>query len=72
MTKTATVDDPNELRLNGMEALNRALGPTGAMRFMAQIQRESTDYVDISRRIYDSQSVDEIYERASKAWNRSV
>ena len=56
-----------EIRANGILALNKALGPTAALRFLTLISREPTDYVAISRRLYEGQSVAEIYRRAQKS-----
>jgi hypothetical protein len=62
-----TVSD-TELRIQGIEALNRDLGPVLALRFLSLLHREPTDYVDVSRRIYAGQSVDEIFGRAEQQW----
>ena len=63
--------DPNsmddaELRIRGIEALSTALGPAGAAKFLGTICRERTDYVEISRRLYEGQTIDEIFERAKR------
>jgi hypothetical protein len=60
------VADDNTVRLNGIEALNRNLGPAEALRFLSLIHREPTDYVKISRRLYNGETVEEIFERARK------
>ena len=60
--------DDIEVRANGILALNKALGPTAALRFLTLLCHEPTDYVAISRRLYEGQSVDDIFARASKAW----
>ncbi|MER3446948.1 MAG: hypothetical protein C4291_08945 [Candidatus Dadabacteria bacterium] len=57
-----------EIRIIGIEALNKALGPTAAFRFLTLIQREPTDYVKISRRLYKGQTIDDIFDRAKKHW----
>ena len=67
MEKTKRMDD-TEIRISGIEALNKALGPAGALRFLTLLHREPTDYVEISRRLYDGQTVEEIFERARKQW----
>lgn len=51
-----------------MLRLNLNLGPTGALRFLTLLHREPTDYVEISRRLYEGQTIDEIFERARKQW----
>jgi len=60
--------DDAEIRVSGIEALNKALGPSAALRFLTLIRREPTDYVEISRRFYDGQTTEEIFERAKKNW----
>ncbi len=67
MKKKKIMDDA-EIRISGIEALNKALGPTAALRFLTLIQREPTDYVKISRRLYKSQTIDDIFDRAEKHW----
>ena len=62
--------DGTTLRINGIEALNKALGATGAWRFLSMICREPTDYVSVSRRLYKGQTVDEIYDRACMIWKK--
>ncbi|MBM4048642.1 MAG: hypothetical protein FJ279_26360 [Planctomycetes bacterium] len=66
--KTARTVDDTELRVRGIEVLNKALGPSAALRFLALMHREPTDYVDISRRLYEGQTIDDIFERARKQW----
>ena len=60
--------DDTEIRMNGIEALNKALGPTGALRFLSLLHHEPTDYVEISKRLYQDQTIEEIFERAKKQW----
>jgi hypothetical protein len=63
----AALDD-NAIRLTGIDALHKALGHAGALRFLALVHREPTDYVEISRKLYDGQTVDEIFDRARGEW----
>ena len=65
MSKTIT---DNELRLLGIEALNRELGAARALRFLTLLHREPTDYVEVSRKLYDGQTVDEVFDRAKAEW----
>lgn len=53
-----------------IEALNQALGPSGALRFLALLYREPADYVEISRRLYEWQTIEEIFDRAKKHWKQ--
>ena len=52
MTNQAILDD-TEIKVNGIQALNKALGHTGALRFMTLVQREPTEYVQIARQTID-------------------
>ncbi len=63
---TAIIKNDSEIKIKGIEALNESLGPSGALRFLTLLHRDATDYVDISRRIYENQSIDEIFDRARK------
>jgi hypothetical protein len=65
MAKTNVIDD-TEIKVKGIEALNKVLGTSDALRFLTLFNREPTDYVEISRRIYKDQSIDEIFERVRK------
>lgn len=67
MEKERIMDD-TEIRVSGIEALNKALGPAAAFRFLTLLHREPTDYVEISRRLYEGQTIEEIFERAKKHW----
>jgi len=57
-----------ELLVAGIEALSKALGAANAYRFMTLLHNETTDYVEISRRLYDGQSIDDIFARAKTQW----
>lgn len=67
MTKEKIMDD-TEIRIAGIDALNKALGPVAALRFLTLLHREPTDYVEISRRLYEGQTIDQIFERAKEHW----
>ncbi|HUT52987.1 MAG TPA: hypothetical protein VM658_06320 [bacterium] len=57
--------DDAEIKFRGIDALNKILGPTDALRFLALLHRDPTDYVEISRSLYEGQSIDEIFARAA-------
>jgi hypothetical protein len=57
-----------ELRVRGIEALMEALGPAAALRFLTLLHREPTDYVEISRRLHEGKTVDDIFERGKQLW----
>lgn len=67
MAEAKKINDA-EIRIIGMEALNRALGPVSTSRFLALISREPTDYVKISRQLYRGQTIDDIVSRAKRHW----
>ena len=50
----------SDLKIAGIEALNKALGASSAYKFLTLLTREPTDYVEISRKLYENQSIDEI------------
>jgi len=68
MDTTAMTVNDTELRIKGIEVLNSNLGPALALRFLTLLHREPTDYVEVSRRLYVGQSVDEIFDRAKQQW----
>jgi hypothetical protein len=68
MSERAKAIDESELRVIGIDALNKALGPAEALRFLALFHREPTDYVDVSKKLYETQSVEEIFKRAKEHW----
>jgi len=69
MEKGKIMDD-TEIRVSGIEALNKALGPAAALRFLTLMHHEPTDYVEVSRRLYEGQTIEEIFNRAEKQWQK--
>ena len=67
---TKTMSD-QELRLSGIEALNKALGVSGAFHFLTLLHSESTDSVKVTRRLYRGQTVDQIFNRAKRIWHKA-
>jgi len=67
MDRMKIMDDA-EIRISGIEVLNQALGPSAALRFLTLLHREPTDYVEVSRRLYEGQTIEEIFERAREHW----
>ena len=55
-----------EIKLKGIDALNKTLGASAALRFLNLLHREPADYVEISRRLYEDQTIDEIFKRVKK------
>jgi translation initiation factor RLI1 len=67
MEKVKRMDD-TEIMVSGIEILNKALGVTNTLRFLSLLHDEPTDYVEISQRLYDGQTIEEIFDRAKKHW----
>ena len=57
----------SEIRAEGMAALEAALGPVEAARFIAPLSRKRFDYTEWRRRHLPQMSVAELSERASQA-----
>lgn len=71
MEKARMMDDI-EIRISGIEALNKALGPAAAPRFLTLLHREPTDYVEISRQLYEGQTIEEIFEEPKSTGRNSL
>lgn len=67
MDKAQILTD-DDLRLNGIDALNQALGVTNALRFLSLLSHDKTDYIAMSRQLYENQTVEEVFERAKANW----
>lgn len=62
---TQTINDA-QLRVKGIAALKKEFGMAATLRFLALMEQNPTDYVEISRQIYQEQSLDEIFVRAKQ------
>lgn len=60
--------DDAEIKFKGIDALNKTLGPAAALRFLTMLHRERTDYIEISNKLYEGQTLEEIFKRAKKQW----
>ena len=58
--------DDTELRITGIDVLNKELGHSAALRFLSLIHHDPTDYVEISKRIYKDQTIDDVFDRAKQ------
>lgn len=67
--KTKMLNDI-DIKIKGIEALNKSLGITSALRFLTLLHHEPTNYVKLSKRLYKGQTIEEIYERAKKNWKK--
>jgi len=63
---TTKILDDAEIKFKGIEVLNKSLGYSAALRFLTLLHRDPTDYVEISRRLYAGQTIDEIFKRAKQ------
>jgi hypothetical protein len=70
--RNAKLMDETELRVKALDALNKALGPGEALRFLGMLRRDATDYVKVSRLLYKGQTVDQIFARARKQWRKQT
>lgn len=64
---TSTLNDA-QLRVKALTTLKKELGMAATLRFLALINQNPTDYVEISRQIYEGQQLDEIFSRAKQNW----
>ncbi|MDF5711908.1 MAG: hypothetical protein PUP90_30585 [Nostoc sp. S4] len=58
--------DDVEIRVKGINALEKSLGSAVAMRLLTLLHKTPTDYVQISRTIYQDRTIDEIFTRTKK------
>lgn len=66
-TRTLTSE---EIRTLGLAALTKALGPSGAVRFLRQFQHGSGDYTANRSRILGNPSVDDLIARSKSVRRR--
>jgi hypothetical protein len=64
---TPTLNDA-QLRVKALATLKKELGMAATLRFLALINQNPTDYVEISRQIYEGQELDEVFSRAKQNW----
>ena len=64
---TPTLND-SQLRVKALSTLKQELGMAATLRFLALLNQNSTDYVEISRQLYEGQQLDEIFSRAKSNW----
>ncbi|NJN86428.1 MAG: hypothetical protein HC881_09095 [Leptolyngbyaceae cyanobacterium SL_7_1] len=68
MADSAQILNDSQLRMKALIALKKELGMAATLRFLALMNQNSTDYVEISRQIYEEQPLDEIFSRARQNW----
>jgi len=57
-----------QLRVKAIALLKKELGMATTLRFLALMNQNETDYVEISRQIYEEQQLDEIFTRTKQNW----
>lgn len=68
MTDSTQTMNDTHLRVKAIAALKKELGMAATLRFLALMNQNSTDYVEISRQLYEDQQLDEIFARAKQNW----
>jgi hypothetical protein len=68
MTDSAQTMNDAQLRIKAFAALKKELGMADTLRFLALIYQNPTDYVGISRQLYEGQQLDEVFSRAKQNW----
>ncbi|GAB4301656.1 MAG: hypothetical protein Fur0025_42040 [Oscillatoriaceae cyanobacterium] len=67
MDKGKMMDD-TEIQMRGIEALHKSLGVAATLRFLTLLHRQPINYVEISQRLYEGQTVEDIMARAQQTW----
>ena len=68
MTEPIKTMNDAEIRVRGIKALHQELGIAATLKFLALMHQSPTDYVQISRQLYEGQQLDEIFARARQNW----
>ena len=61
----------NVLRLEAMDALIATLGTVDAERFISMVKRDTFDYTEWQRKLWDGKSIDEIHALATEHEKKS-
>jgi len=56
----------NVVRLEAMDALITTLGAVDAERFISMVKRDTFDYTEWQRKLWDGKSIEEIHTLAAK------
>ena len=62
MTDSTQTMNDTQLRVKAIAALKKELGMAATLRFLSLMNQNSTDYVEVSRQIYEEQQLDEWHE----------
>lgn len=64
------IKDDIEIRELGIKSLVDTLGYAGMIRFLRQFTKGRGDYLELQEKIFKGMTVDEIYEKAKKHYER--
>jgi len=56
----------NVIRLEAMNALLNVLGSVDAERFISMVKRDTFDYTEWQRKLWEGKSIEEIHELATE------
>jgi hypothetical protein len=62
----------NVLRLEAMDALITALGAVDAERFISMVKRDTFDYTEWQRKLWEGKSIEEIHTLATERERHSI
>jgi hypothetical protein len=65
------VKDDIEIRNLGMKSLINTLGYAGMIRFLRQFSKGSGDYLELQKDLFKGMTVDEIYEKAKRHYDKT-
>lgn len=61
---------PEELRREAILVLHQKLGALNTHRFLAQMSRSQDDYLKLQQKLFQRQSVDDLYGAAKEHWQK--
>lgn len=61
---------PEELRREAILVLHQKLGALNTHRFLAQMSRNQDDYLKLQQKLFQRQSVDDLYGAAAEHWQK--
>jgi len=61
---------PEELRREAILILHKNLGALNTYRFLAQVSQSRDDYLKLQQRLFNGQSVDQLYRASKQHWQK--
>jgi GrpB-like predicted nucleotidyltransferase (UPF0157 family) len=61
---------PEALRREAILVLHQKLGALNTQRFLAQMNRSQDDYLKLQQKLFQRQSVDDLYGAAKEHWQK--